>query len=294
MVGCFASHLGIWKEMVDKKIPCLIVMEDDVIPYDDFKARIGQLQGDLQALEDGWDVCLLGAVGCIQSDNEPWFMRFYELGPGGGRPAPKGSSTRTVSEHLYAPHRPAGTHAYMISYSGAKKLLETFPKAAYHVDLAAWGLKSLKLLAAKPFLATQRFDEAASTVAKKGSRTEVAMRWVLEATGVSRMTRIAGANPSWAWRCPLFLLPLPFRRWPNHGLTISMGPFTSVLMLLWAAGIFRRSPVWLGIGFAYMCVMSTFVRFMAKTINLRVFVAEAGAAAALLCWGLLGGGPVRL
>jgi len=296
MVGCFSSHLGIWKEMVAKKIPCVIVVEDDVIPYEKFTDGIKTLQTELQALEGGWEVCLLGAIGCINPEKEMLAMRFYELGVGGGRPAPRGSSTRTLSDHLFVPHRPAGTHAYMVSYEGACKLLERLPKARYHVDLAAWGVRDLRLVASKPFLATQRFDEGAeSTVAKSGSKTERFMKFVLQASGILAMAKSGGVpNLSWAWRTAVFAVPVPWRKWPKHTAEVSQGPFTSLLVMFFVAGLVRRSAVWIGIGFTYMCVMSTFIRFLCGTINWRVFIAEAGLAVAFLYHGLAGAGPVRL
>mmetsp|Transcript_69238 Transcript_69238/g.225524 ORF Transcript_69238/g.225524 Transcript_69238/m.225524 type:complete len:516 (-) Transcript_69238:141-1688(-) len=296
MVGCFCSHRGIWQEMVAKNIPCVIVLEDDVIPYENFSENVATLQTELEALEDGWDVCLLGAIGCINPDKEKFYMRFYELGPGGGRPCPKGSSTRTLSDHLFVPHRPAGTHAYMISLKGARKLVERFPKARYHVDLAAWGVSHLKLVASNPFLATQRFDEGAeSTVAKGGSATERFMSWAWKASGLTTIARSGGlTNPSWAWRTPIFALPVPWQKWPARVKQVSLGPFTSVLIMLFTAGLALRSPTWIGGGFAYLAVMSSFIRFLCGTFSVRVFVVEAMLSAFFVFWGCTGRGPAQL
>mmetsp|Transcript_74534 Transcript_74534/g.207091 ORF Transcript_74534/g.207091 Transcript_74534/m.207091 type:complete len:506 (+) Transcript_74534:121-1638(+) len=280
MVGCFLSHLGIWKEIVERKLPCVIVVEDDVIPYEGFRESIGVLQNELDALPGGWDVCLLGAIGCINPVRENFYMRFYELGPGGGRPCPKGSTTRTLSEHLFVPHRPAGTHAYMISYEGARKLAERYPRARYHVDLTAWSMKDLTMVSANPFLATQRFDEgAASTVAKAGSKTELLMQWIPRATGIIAIAREGGlTNVSWAWRTPIFAIPIPWRKWPGRVWQVSQGPFTSVLCLLTSIAIIRRSPIWAGLACGYLCLMSGFIRFLCGTLSWPVFLAEAGSS----------------
>lgn len=54
-----------------------------------------------------------------------WFSTYM----GGSRPF------RRLSKHLYQAARPAGTHAYLVTKEGAKKLLKLCPKAVYHVDL---------------------------------------------------------------------------------------------------------------------------------------------------------------
>ncbi len=42
---------------------------------------------------------------------------------------------KVVSKSLHVPSRPGGTHAYLVTKQGAKKLLELLPKANYHVDM---------------------------------------------------------------------------------------------------------------------------------------------------------------
>ena len=42
---------------------------------------------------------------------------------------------RILSESLHIPIKPGGTHGYLVTYEGAKKLLELCPKANYHVDI---------------------------------------------------------------------------------------------------------------------------------------------------------------
>ncbi len=42
---------------------------------------------------------------------------------------------KILSPSLHVPVRPTGTHAYMVTYEGAKKLLRLCPKANYHVDI---------------------------------------------------------------------------------------------------------------------------------------------------------------
>ena len=53
-----------------------------------------------------------------------------------------------------------GTHAYMISQAGARKLLQLCPKAVFHVDLDAWRHPSLVIRMFNPMLAYQTFEHS--------------------------------------------------------------------------------------------------------------------------------------
>lgn len=102
---------------------------------------------------------LLGALGAVH----PSYYAFnvpHALAAGGLR-WPRGAR-KAFKEHgrddavaLHTPLRPFGTHAYAISESGARKLLAASPKASYHVDVIAWGLRKLNLYAVHPLLAKQ-------------------------------------------------------------------------------------------------------------------------------------------
>ena len=54
----------------------------------------------------------------------------------------------------------SGTHAYMISQAGARKLLQLCPKAVFHVDLDAWRHPSLVIRMFNPMLAYQTFEHS--------------------------------------------------------------------------------------------------------------------------------------
>lgn len=70
---------------------------------------------------------------------------------------------KKISKELYQPVRPAGTHGYMISHAGAKKLLNLCPKATFHVDLDAWRHKSLIIRIFNPMLVYQTFADSSLT-----------------------------------------------------------------------------------------------------------------------------------
>ena len=97
------------------------------------------------------------------------------------------------------PLRPAGTHAYVISPAGARKLLAGCPRANYHVDVAAWGLRALQLFCVNPLLAKQTHRD--TTI---GGNQDFA--WISRRTGPLVFDRYTGADLAWAYNTPLLRL----------------------------------------------------------------------------------------
>jgi len=276
MVGCFMSHLNIWKKVVEDDLPAVVVLEDDVVIYPDFNERLKVL---LKELPKDWDVCLLGAVGCINEEDEPIHMKSFGMITGGGRK--KEGKSRTISPNVFIPYKPAGTHSYMVSRKGAEVLSRLLPKPRYHVDITAWALKELRLYMAKPILATQRFDEADTTVSKGGAPvTYRFIRWCWDVTGLSAMAKKGGLpNLTWAWKIAVFALPVPFS---SKRIIVEMGPSSSVFVLLCLLSIPMRSMVPAGVGLLYMNSIICMVRWLAGTQN--IVPVAAITAMALACF----------
>lgn len=149
MVGCFLSHEKCWQLCVKRKKGPLIVFEDDVIVMPQFCSK---LNAAMEHLPDDWDVLLLGAVGAVSP--RYYHVNFLHAVFAGGLRWP-----RWHASDLHEPMRPFGTHAYVISERGAAKLLRKCPKVNYHVDVVAWGLRSLRLYAIHPLLAQQTHSD---------------------------------------------------------------------------------------------------------------------------------------
>mmetsp|Transcript_10641 Transcript_10641/g.28443 ORF Transcript_10641/g.28443 Transcript_10641/m.28443 type:complete len:467 (+) Transcript_10641:67-1467(+) len=273
MIGCFMSHLRIWQKVAEEGHAAVIVLEDDVVLFPNFSDRVQML---LKELPDDWEVCLLGAVGCIAQEQEAFNMKLYGLITGGGRPSP--GKSRTISPNVFVPYRPAGTHAYMVSRKGAQALLRMCPKPRYHVDLTAWSLEDLKLYAAKDFLATQRFDDD-TTVSKEGAPlTRRFLRWCWDFTGLAAMGKKAGVpNLTWAWTIACFAVPLPFSR---KRIIVEMGPATSLFVLMALSCIPLRSMTPLGFAFAYLDFIIFIIRGLAGTQKPLPLLALAAMSAA--------------
>lgn len=131
VIGCYLSHKKFWQMVVDRNLESAIIFEDDVRLVDNFKET---LQNYLQRLKDEgsapYDVLLLGAIGRVHPEGKDNIgSRFFSAYIGGKR------RLEVLSPYLFKPRRPAGTHAYMVSNAGARRLLGLCPKATFHVDL---------------------------------------------------------------------------------------------------------------------------------------------------------------
>lgn len=276
MIGCFMSHLGIWKKVVEEDIPHVVVLEDDMVLYPNFSEKLNVL---LQELPEGWDVCLLGAVGCVNQDREPLSMKSYGWLTGGSRASP--GKSRTISPNLFVPYKPAGTHAYMISRKGAEVLAKACPKARFHVDLTAWSVPELKLYCAKDYLATQRFDESDTTVSKGGAPlTKRFLHWCWTVSGFSSLVKRAGVpNLTWAWKTAVFAIPLPFGS--NHKrFIVEAGPAISLWVLMLLSCIPLRSLKMAGVAVAYLGCITFMIRWLSNTLQLVPLLMLAAVSAA--------------
>jgi glycosyl transferase family 25 len=110
-VGCSLSHFKAWQQLLDSSAPAMIIFEDDLEIPADLKSR---LEVVLAAAPAEWDVIQLqqtiftdGTKGCEPIlENSPW------------------SNCTSLM----------GTHAYIVSRRGAKRLLERAYPIEIHVD----------------------------------------------------------------------------------------------------------------------------------------------------------------
>lgn len=275
MIGCFLSHRRIWQKMVSEKLPAVVVLEDDVRLVEGFSQKLLKLMDELPK---DWEVCLLGAIGNVNPDVEPFHMKLYSFCVGGGRPSP--GKTRRVSPNVFVPHRPAGTHAYLVSLKGAERLVKELPLACYHVDLTAWSLPNLKLYAAVNQIATQDFD-AASTVSKSGdAMTSRFLQWAWTVSGLGAMGKAGGVpNLEWAWKAAMFALPVPFS---GKRIAVETGPTSCVWVIGLILAAVWRSKMMLAACIVYQGLGATICRYLAGTHPTRFFLCHLLCAAALV------------
>lgn len=180
------------------------VFEDDVVLADNFTSM---LDAAMDELPDDWDVLMLGALGAVH----PLYYacNFAHAMVAGGLRVPRGarqafSDRKAVAVH--EPLRPFGTHAYLISEAGARKLLAAAPKANYHVDVVAWGLRSLRLFAVHPLLAKQTHGD--TTIGGMHDRSWLP-KFTIDACTRSCNTRAKPYRPLFLPSCKTWTLTAP-------------------------------------------------------------------------------------
>lgn len=143
-VGCFLSHLSLWKQIIETQTPCALILEDDINVISPLNLMLPKL-----CKVEGFDILYLG--------------HYFEPS--------KGEFVQTVGK--YAVHkstRPYCTHAYMITYNGAKALVDYLNKhkASQPIDnlmLEAYQKGLVRSMSVYPTLVDQ--NGAESTINEK-------------------------------------------------------------------------------------------------------------------------------
>ena len=120
-IGCFKSHLLIWQQIVDQNLPFAVIFEDDVFPVDPEQWE-HQIQSVITKMNDSapWDVILLGYHSQFMtnySDQNVVLFEFMKL-------MNFAKKSRRIDDDLVIPVTFAGTHSYVVSQAGARKLLK--------------------------------------------------------------------------------------------------------------------------------------------------------------------------
>ena len=99
-IGCYLSHYNLWRRIADEQIPAAVVLEDDAEP----KPGFAEVVAEIAACDWRWDLVYL------HRDHSDKIYRTLQTFGGGYRLAQLNKT-------------PNAAGAYMISASGAKKLL---------------------------------------------------------------------------------------------------------------------------------------------------------------------------
>jgi len=247
MIGCFLSHVKCWQMCADEEAGPLIVFEDDVMVEPDF---CNKLAAAMENLPDDWDVLLLGALGAVSP--KYYHINLLHAILAGGMRWP-----RWHAKDVHEPVRPFGTHAYVVSERGARKLLHLCPKVNYHVDVVAWGLRKLRLYAIHPLLAKQ--THADTTIGGLTDRS-----W----TPKFIIDPYTGADFAWAWNAPLMKIG------GERGVLATSGRMTSVGLFGLAIAAITRSMLALRITVGYIASTYLLVRAL-LTFNGRTWFAKS-------------------
>ncbi|XP_043527347.1 glycosyltransferase 25 family member isoform X2 [Frieseomelitta varia] len=104
-IGCFLSHYIVWNKVVKNGFKNIIVLEDDVRFEPFFNQKVNYILKELENLQLKWDLIYLGRKR-LTENAEPWIS---------------GSKYLVRASYSY------WTLGYILSASGAKKLLDAMP-----------------------------------------------------------------------------------------------------------------------------------------------------------------------
>jgi glycosyl transferase family 25 len=153
-IGCYASHLALWRQLVGSGAPHLAVFEDDVEP----SAALPEVLNAIARLPPAWDMIKLV-----------------------GRRREKVRAHRPLlPRHELIDYRrvPSFTSAYVVARRGAEKLLARRPPVGrpVDVDLRYWWECDLEILGVQPYPAQAADTSRHTTIHGRESRPDLAAR----------------------------------------------------------------------------------------------------------------------
>ena len=187
-IGCYASHLRAYKQIIAERAAATLVLEDDAILDDDLAEIVRET---LAVLPAGWDMVHLG-----QSPR-------HAVKPLAALP-----NGRTLVRYSRIPF---GTAGYLISWAGAKKMLDPAIPRFWAIDLdtrRAWvfGLDVYGVLA-PPIRQNKKLPSAIGyrikSTARRGLPRPTAYSWTNTPLRTPRglVFNVRKLGPSWWLRC---------------------------------------------------------------------------------------------
>ena len=152
MLGCGLSHIRLWKHALQKKHKRVLIIEDDV----EFKTELfwPTMRAALEEVPKDFDILLLGCFGLCDADNTDRSFTQTLLRLNLNRASLNTNTFR--SEHVYSPEFFSGTHAYIVSEQGLRKLLRVIPRVDKHIDWSmAEAHEHINIYAIDPAIAHQ-------------------------------------------------------------------------------------------------------------------------------------------
>lgn len=123
-IGCALSHMNAWRAFLATDDAEALVVEDDVVFEDGWKARLDETLRYVPA----YDVLYLGCFGCDAAERSA-------LWPVIGTVLRLGVNAQEVNEYVRVPDLAFANHAYVVSRRGAQRLLdELYGKLDNHID----------------------------------------------------------------------------------------------------------------------------------------------------------------
>lgn len=139
--GCLMSHRKVWDIIARTDRPALI-LEDDCHPLDGFDEKLASL---MQTLPDDYDVAVLGYV--VSDVRGDYLLTAFTA------PMMKRRHMKRVNDDWFVPGMFFGLHCYIVSPSGARKLLAN--RLIYHADFIVSTDTNLHVYCPKETIASQ-------------------------------------------------------------------------------------------------------------------------------------------
>ena len=136
MIGCFLAHKKVWEIVVNDKIDYAVILEDDVEFTPQFKSTLEQIKSD----NLDFDILLLSSLIGGKNPKDYNFLDtiskiFF-----------KKRKYQYINEKYHIPEFFAGTQSYIITYEGAKKLLNELSIVTYHIDTVLSSSHNIKIM----------------------------------------------------------------------------------------------------------------------------------------------------
>lgn len=148
-IGISEAHRKIWKLIIEKKYKNALIFEDDVKFTDNISDIIPKA---IDELPKDWDILYLGCLTCCDK------VTIFEL------PELINPTKKKYSEHLNIGGIYYGAEAYVLSYNGAKKLLDQLPKISHFPDYEiSYNTKNLNIYHLNPVVAFQHSENIIKT-----------------------------------------------------------------------------------------------------------------------------------
>lgn len=156
-IGCAASHVALWKRMLQDGVDTALACEDDTQFVDGFRELLTEYATEFPP---DFDVVYLGCFACTGEENVMTRVAMSLIGAK--------HASRDVSEHVWVPPTALTTHCYIVSAKGARKLLDAIDgHIATHIDKMMNGMMGrgeLVAYAVRPLLTHQEISLAATSI----------------------------------------------------------------------------------------------------------------------------------
>ena len=152
MIGCGISHIKIYEDVIKNNYNNVLILEDDVNFINNFNKILNKV---LEELPKNYDILYIGSIGLANKQICYDFNLIFKL------ISNKNNKQDTNYKNIFCPIFPLGTHGYIISNKGCKKILKMFNKVNYHIDFQInYNNKNLNTYASTKKLVHQNWKDS--------------------------------------------------------------------------------------------------------------------------------------